>query len=94
MTASVFIFAGHLVYIPLEIRRARDMKLDLGWLIAKWITIFIPLELFFANGVTARIFVLQFAYGWLIEALLIFRPGETYKSYKHNRSASDDITSK
>ena len=76
------------VLMPIDIRRALDVRIDIKWIIASWIPIFLTSQMKFQNMISPGILVLiilLYMYSGIISLVLLFKPGETYKAYIRGR---------
>ena len=74
--------------MPIDIRRALDVRIDIKWIIASWIPIFLTSQMKFQNMISPGILVLiilLYMYSGIISLVLLFKPGETYKAYIRGR---------
>ena len=72
------------IFAPISIRRAADIRMDLKWLVPVWIFGFImPFlpEPMTETGAGLGILILVGAYYWVIELILLFKPGQTFKEW-------------
>ena len=77
-------FLGLLAFAPIEVRRASDINMDIKWLVLPWVIAFIPYQLFepmSETGAGIGILILVGVYSWVIELILLFKPGQTFKDW-------------
>tara|TARA_B100000674_G_C37455104_1_gene740053 strand:- start:177 stop:638 length:462 start_codon:yes stop_codon:yes gene_type:complete len=76
------------ILIPIDIRRALDIRIDIKWIIASWIPTILTPQLIFQHVTSPGILVfiiLLYMYSGIISLALLFKSGETYKTYIRGR---------
>ena len=80
-----------LVFVPIEIKRANDIRLKYRWLIPAFIGFFIPwysINPLHQSSIVLAIEVLFRIYCSIIGAILLFKPGETFKDWVRTKDKS------
>lgn len=89
-----YVFAGpvaFIVFAPISVRRANDIRLDLKWLVPGWIFSILPVawmsESLSRTGPGLGLLVLFVVYNWVIKLILLFKPGEVYRQWARKGTA-------
>ena len=72
--------------LPIDIRRALDIHIDLKWILFSWAPALLPVQLMLQSGPMAGILVMIYAFCAVIQLILFFKPGEIYKAYVRGES--------
>ena len=79
-----FIIAGIvnlLFFVPIEIRRITDLRIDYKWIAPGCLVFFIPWELITKIDIGILFMFLFNGVVWVVELVLLFRPGQEYKDF-------------
>ena len=73
-------FLAFVLFAPITIRRASDINMDLKWIVPEFLLMFVPAQAAFTPGALG-ILMLLFVYTFVIEMILLFKPGKTFKEW-------------
>ena len=73
-------FLAVVFFAPITIRRASDINMDLQWIVPQFLLMFVPAQVAFTPGALG-IMMLFYVYTFVIEMILLFKPGKTFKEW-------------
>ena len=79
-------FLAFVFFAPITIRRASDINMDLRWIVPKFLLMFVPAQVSFTPGALG-ILMLLFIYTFVIEIILLFKPGQAFKEWARSRNS-------
>ena len=79
-------FLAFVFFAPITIRRASDINMDLRWIVPKFLLMFVPAQVSFTPGALG-ILMLLLIYTFVIEMVLLFKPGQAFKEWARSRNS-------
>ena len=70
-----------LFFVPIEIRRITDLRIDYKWIAPGCLVFFMPWELITRIDLGVLFMILVNGVVWVVELVLLFRPGQEYKDF-------------